>query len=496
MPSDPDSKPVNQMPRRWSIGLNVAVQIILVLALFFGANRLSYRYHTRWDLSPQKNFTLSSATLNYLDKLSKDVFIANVIPRDGQLFGETQTLLEEYRINGRGRVKVRSIDPVRDVERAEALKAETGLALDQSGIVVRCSKRTRFITEEELVIREQGTETQRAIKEYRGEDAITSALINVVEGDERKFYFVVGKGARTEAAMVESMLAIGELGRQQNFQLFPLNLAEVSNVPADADGVILGGLRYDLSEREMDIIKAYWTRQRSGLLVMLDPSGETPRLNAFLGLHGVVPRGDRVLYAESTGSGTRKEFSVQAIFDVESSITRPLATTGTTLPGQTESLEVRFEDEYLKNKNIVVHPLMGAPDRYWGERSALAYAWRTQLEHGARLAFGSDAPVESPNPFWGLHAAVTRRRPDGAPAPEGWYPEQKLTLSEALAAYTRGAAYAANAEHRLGMLAPGFLADLIVLEQDPFTCPPDELLAMQPSATMVGGEWVWQSEVS
>lgn len=135
-------------------------------------------------------------------------------------------------------------------------------------------------------------------------------------------------------------------------------------------------------------------------------------------------------------------------------------------------------------------------DRYWGERSALAYAWRTQLEHGARLAFGSDAPVESPNPFWGLHAAVTRRRPDGAPTPEGWYPEQKLTLSEALAAYTRGAAYAANAEHRLGMLAPGFLADLIVLEQDPFTCPPDELLAMQPSATMVGGEWVWQSEVS
>ena len=135
-------------------------------------------------------------------------------------------------------------------------------------------------------------------------------------------------------------------------------------------------------------------------------------------------------------------------------------------------------------------------DRYWGERSALAYAWRTQLEHGARLAFGSDAPVESPNPFWGLHAAVTRRRPDGAPAPEGWYPEQKLTLPEALAAYTRGAAYAANAEHRLGTLAPGFLADLIVLEQDPFTCPPDELLAMQPSATMVGGEWVWQSEVS
>lgn len=132
-------------------------------------------------------------------------------------------------------------------------------------------------------------------------------------------------------------------------------------------------------------------------------------------------------------------------------------------------------------------------DRYWGGRSALSYAWRTQLQHGAHLAFGSDAPVESPNPFLGLHAAVTRRL-DGTPGPEGWYPEQKLTLAEAFSAYTQGAAYAANAEHRLGMLAPGFLADLIVLEKDPFSCPPDDLLTMQSAATMVDGEWVWQSE--
>ena len=87
---------------------------------------------------------------------------------------------------------------------------------------------------------------------------------------------------------------------------------------------------------------------------------------------------------------------------------------------------------------------MYAADRFWGDRSAHAYAWRTQLNHGASLAFGSDAPVESPNPFLGLHAAVTRRRADGSPSAEGWYPEQKLTLAEALSAYTVGAAYAAN----------------------------------------------------
>lgn len=136
---------------------------------------------------------------------------------------------------------------------------------------------------------------------------------------------------------------------------------------------------------------------------------------------------------------------------------------------------------------------MSMADRYWGERVRLAYAWRTQRAHGARLAFGSDAPVESPNPFLGLHAAVTRRRANGSPGPQGWVPEEKLTLREAIEAYTAGAAWAAGMESRLGRLAEGCLADLIVLEKDPFDCPPEELLTMTPSATMIGGDWVWRA---
>ncbi len=130
-------------------------------------------------------------------------------------------------------------------------------------------------------------------------------------------------------------------------------------------------------------------------------------------------------------------------------------------------------------------------DRYWGERAALSYAWRTQLDAGARLAFGSDAPVESPNPFWGLHAAVTRRRRNGPPSKEGWRPEQRLSVQEALEGFTSGAAYAAHAENRLGRLAAGFLADLIVLDDDPFTCNPDDMKDFQSSATMISGDWVF-----
>jgi predicted amidohydrolase YtcJ len=130
-------------------------------------------------------------------------------------------------------------------------------------------------------------------------------------------------------------------------------------------------------------------------------------------------------------------------------------------------------------------------DRFWGARAVNSYAWRTQYQLGAHLAFGSDAPVESPNPFWGLHAAITRRRENGSPGPDGWYPEQRLSLMEALHGFTTGAAYAAGQENQLGKLAAGYLADLIVLKNDPFQLDPQEVRDVLPLATMVSGEWVF-----
>lgn len=133
---------------------------------------------------------------------------------------------------------------------------------------------------------------------------------------------------------------------------------------------------------------------------------------------------------------------------------------------------------------------MFAADKLWGERAKFSYGWRTQLNHGAVLAFGSDAPVESPNPFLGLHAAITRQRADALPSADGWYPNEKLSLAEALGAYTLGAAYTANMENKLGKLAENYLADLIVLDEDPFKVNPNDLLLMKPSAVMINGEWV------
>ncbi len=128
-------------------------------------------------------------------------------------------------------------------------------------------------------------------------------------------------------------------------------------------------------------------------------------------------------------------------------------------------------------------------ERHWRARVVGAYAWRTQLNAGATLAFGSDAPVESINPLEGIHAAVTRKRADGAPRPNGWFPQQRLSVEEAVRAYTSGSAYAAYQEEQLGTLQPGKLADLIVLDRDIFRCDPTEIHATSVLGTMVGGEW-------
>jgi predicted amidohydrolase YtcJ len=86
---------------------------------------------------------------------------------------------------------------------------------------------------------------------------------------------------------------------------------------------------------------------------------------------------------------------------------------------------------------------------------------------------------------------VTRRRADGSPGPQGWYPEQRISLLRALQGFTSGAAYAAGMENRLGKLIPGFLADLLVLDQDIFKIDPEKIRDIRPLGTMIAGDWVY-----
>jgi predicted amidohydrolase YtcJ len=132
-----------------------------------------------------------------------------------------------------------------------------------------------------------------------------------------------------------------------------------------------------------------------------------------------------------------------------------------------------------------------AEKRIGGGRAAGTYAFRSLLDSGARLAFGSDWPVAPLNPLEGIYAAVTRRTLDGK-HPNGWVPTQKISVEEAVRAYTAGSAYAEFAENDKGVLRPGLLADLVILSEDIFSIDPERIAGVNVDLTIVDGRVVYE----
>ena len=124
------------------------------------------------------------------------------------------------------------------------------------------------------------------------------------------------------------------------------------------------------------------------------------------------------------------------------------------------------------------------------DRARSSYAWRSMLDHNITLAFGTDYPVEAINPFRGLYAAITRQNEAGTAT---FQPQERITLPEAIYAYTQASAFAEFREHIKGRLEPGYLADIVVLDRDPFKATPQQLLHTRVLRTIVNGETVYQS---
>ena len=172
---------------------------------------------------------------------------------------------------------------------------------------------------------------------------------------------------------------------------------------------------------------------------------------------------------------------------------------GATRRFRIEHDQVIAPDQFKKYNNLgviaSVQPNHLLTDMNWAEqrigpeRAKTSYPWKQFLDNGVPLAFGTDYPVEPITPFRGVYAAVTRMNEEGT---KSYYPEQKLTIDQAIAAYTTGSAYAEFAEKEKGTLAPGMLADFVVLDRDITKVPPAEILKTQVLRTVVGGRTVYE----
>jgi len=129
-------------------------------------------------------------------------------------------------------------------------------------------------------------------------------------------------------------------------------------------------------------------------------------------------------------------------------------------------------------------------ERYWGKRCRLAYAYKTLLKSGARVVFGSDVPIETLDPWKGIHAAVTRHR---IGEEKSWYPEERVSVAEAVSAYTQWASYASCEEGLKGSIQVGKLADMVILSRDIFQVNPEEIPNTRVECTILGGKIVYEA---
>jgi len=198
---------------------------------------------------------------------------------------------------------------------------------------------------------------------------------------------------------------------------------------------------------------------------------------------------------------------VQMALDAFAEAQRDALEKGIKLRDGTQYYRLRVEHAQVTNPvqvarfkalNVIasMQPCHLLTDMHWAEsrlgpqRAAHSYAWAEFLNHGVRLAFGTDYPVESVSPFRGLYAAVTRKSEDGM---QVYYPAQKLSVEQAIVAYTAGSAYAEFAEKEKGTLAPGMFSDFIVLDRDLTAIPPPKILGTRVLRTVVGGKTVYES---
>jgi len=245
----------------------------------------------------------------------------------------------------------------------------------------------------------------------------------------------------------------------------------------------------------------------SSTALFFEPYQDTPETSGLL-FDQMLPEGimlKRVLAADQAGL----QVMIHAIGDRANAIILDLFKE---VAGRNGPRDRRFRIEHAQHlrpadiKRFGAQPVIAsmqpfhcADDGRWcrkrigPERSKTTYAFRSLLDSGAILAFGSDWTVAPLNPMTGLKAAVTRQTLDGK-NPNGWIPEQKITLEEALRAYTMGSAYAEFQDQVKGSLTVGKLADIVVLDRDIFEMAPSELEAVKVAMTIVDGNVVWEAK--
>ena len=300
-------------------------------------------------------------------------------------------MLTEYQYAGKGKVDIEHIDPERNLSRAKELFDKYKVVTDESLLVLDYEGSNKTVKASEMADFDQSGmafgEGPR-VTAFKGEQAITSAMMDLVEGKKKILGYVTG---HKEPSLSESSSPITVLKtfiENENIKFQELNLLDLDAIPADVKAVMIIGPQYDFSDREMKLLRDFWDKQ-GRLLLLLDPGAKTPKLRGFVNELGVKMNDDRLMVFLRTGiqelALTR---DVQAHFLGDSPITKRLADVRALFLGGTSSLTP--EQDRVRAANIRVEPLIQAEKGYFAETD---YNTDDQAKLQADAKQNSDVPL-------------------------------------------------------------------------------------------------------
>ena len=376
--------------RRIRIGFNVLAQIILILFLAVMVNSIAFKHYARWDFSRDQKYELSDKTKRFLKAIKGKMRITIFFSPNTPITMDVQNLLMEYQYAGKGKIDVEHVDPERNLSRAKELFDKYKVVTDESLLVLDYEGRNKTVKASEMADVDQSGmalgEGPR-VTAFKGEQAITSAMMDLVEGKKNALGYVLGhkEPPLSEGSTITVLKTFIE---NENIKFQELNLFDVDAIPKDLKAIMIIGPQYDFSDREMKLLRDFWDKQ-GRILLLLDPSAKTPRLDGFLNELGVKANDDRLMAFLRTGiqelALTR---DVQAHFLGDSPITKRLAGANALFFGGTSSLTLA--PDRGRSANIRIEPLVQAEKGYFAETD---YNTEDQVKLQADAKRNSNTPL-------------------------------------------------------------------------------------------------------
>ena len=378
--------------RRVQIGLNVLAQIILLLFLAAMVNSIAFKHYQRWDFSRDQKYALSDKTKRFLRTIKGKMRVIVFFSPSTPITADVQNLLTEYQYAGKGKIDIERIDPERSLSRAKEMFDKYKVVSDESLLVIDYEGRNKTVKASEMAEIDQSGmafgEGPR-VTAFKGEQAITSAMMDVVQGKKITLGYVLGHkepplSGNTNISVLKAFI------ENENIKFQELNLFDVGAIPAELKTILIIGPQYDLSDREMKLLRDFWDKQ-GRILLLLDPAAKTPKLDAFLNELGVKVNDDRLMAFLRTGiqelALTR---DVQAHFLGGNPVTKRLADVRALFFGGTSSLTL--EPDRVRATNVRLDPLIQAEKGYFAE---------TDYNSDNQAKFQADAKGAGPPPTIG-----------------------------------------------------------------------------------------------